>query len=273
MTDLVQPPIDETEISWKELIFGQSNTLWFFVMAIAFVLFELGAPPALVAVAVCSKFGTGDVLNAFWLRRTDPVRRRGKVCFWFCISQGLWKTSMVALAAMVLFILVTTMLAARPAGPPAGFVGTALTFLFAFILASLTTVLGAILARVAGVMVWIDGTLSDSRRNNEFPPRQGVENRVRWLLAGGLILPVVVFLMLAIAVAGAQPGALQNAFGLLVGLFLLPMGIIAGGLIVARAVVASTWRECWGLQPRSRGLSLEDLAAAEGIVDPTNPTG
>ncbi len=264
--DLPEP---ETEVSYRELFFGRSNALWFLAVATGFLLFELTAQPAMVAVAVCSKFGIGDLLNGLWLRRTDPRRARGKVCFWFCLSQGLWKTTMVAFVAMGMFIVLASVLNA--AGPPAGFVGTAMTFLLAFVMASLTTLIGSLLARVAGILVWLDGNLTDSRKAKTFPPVQGHSNRVNWLLAGAMTLPVVVFLVVTLLIAGARAGAIQNAIGLLIGLFLLPLGIFAGGFALVRTVVASDYDECWSTEDTRSGMTLRDLAIQEGIITDEEP--
>lgn len=253
------------ELSWSELLFGRNNTVWFLVVAIGFVIFELTAQRAVVAVAVCSKFGIPDFLNAFWVRRTDPLRARGKTCFWFCLSQGLWKTTCVAFVAMLMFIVLSQLLGAR-GGPPPGFVGTAMTFLIGFILASLTTVIGSVIARIGGLRVWIDGGLTAARREKKFPPEPGQANRIHWLLAGAMILPVVIFLIATLIVAGARPNAIGNAVGVLVGLFLLPASIFGGGLLVAKAVVARDFDECWSRQSRKRGMTLEELAEQEGIL-------
>lgn len=263
---------EPTEVSWKELIFGRSNTLWFLVVATGFLLFELTAQPAMVAVAVCSKFGIADVRNGFWLRRTDPLRARGKVCFWFCLSQGLWKTTLVAFVAMAMFVVLANFLDAR-GGPPAGFIGSAMTFLLAFIMASLTTLIGALLARVGGVVVWIDGELTESRRQNLFPPREGTSNRIHWLLAGAMTLPVVIFLVATLIVAEARPGAVRNSIGLIVGLFVLPVGIFAGGLALAKTVVASNFDQCWAVESRRKGMTLRQLAIQEGVLPRESQTG
>ncbi|MFK7818810.1 MAG: hypothetical protein AB8G99_08825 [Planctomycetaceae bacterium] len=262
---------DDAEISWSELLFGRSNTVWFLVVAVGFLLFELTAQRALVAVAVCSKFGIGDFLNGFWLRRTDPLRARGKSCFWLCLSQGLWKTTIVAFIAMVMFVLLAKVFNAGGRAPD-GFVGTAMTFLVAFILASLTTVLAVVIARIGGVLIWVDGNLTQCRREKTFPPEEGSSNRVRWLLAGAMILPVVIFLIMTLIVAGRRPGAVKNAVGLLIGLLLLPASIFGGGLLVAKGVVASTFDECWSAETRRRGLTLEDVAREEGILPNENGT-
>ena len=272
-------PQQESEISWSELLFGRSNTVWFLVVAIGFLLFELTAQPALVAVAVCSKFGIADFLNGWWLRRTDPIRARGKSCFWFCWSQGLWKTTFVALIAMVMFVLFTGLLnqggggnGAKGAGPPDAFFGMAITFLVALILASLTTVIGVLIARIGGMLIWIDGNLTHCRRGKIFPPEEGATNRVGYLLAGALILPVVLFLVMTLVVANRRPGAVKNAVGLLIGLLLLPATIFGGGLLLAKGVGASTFDECWAIEMKRRGITLEELAREEGVLPMENGT-
>ena len=264
-----EPDFDEqqNEVSWTELIFGRSNTLWFLLMAIGFLAFELTAQPALVAVAVCSKFGIPDLLNGLWLRRTDPLRARGKICFWFCLSQGLWKTTMVAFVAMLMFIAIAQLLLVQNGQPPAGFVGTAMTFVMSFITASLTTWMGFVLARTAGHLIWIDENLKASRKTKTFPPQPGTNNRVRWLLAGSMILPIVIFLMTTLIVANARPNAIGNAIGLLVGLLLLPVAIITIGLNVAKIVVAKEWEDCWLVESKRRGKTLREVAAEAGVIE------
>jgi len=250
-----------------EILFGRWNSLWFLLMAIGFGLFELTAQPALVVVAICTKFGIADVRNAYWLRRRDPARVRGKVLFWFSLSRGLWKTTLVAFLTMVGFVFLALIFQQRQLVAPGHVVGSGATFLFAFILASLTTLTGVILARVGGVRVWVDAGLTEARQDKEFPPPEAGFNRVSLILASSLILPVLAFLVLLAGIAQANPAAIRNAIGFLLGMFVLPVVIIAVGSALAKSVVAREWEDCWAWEPVTRRRSLRDVAIEEGVID------
>lgn len=266
-SDDTDAPGDETK-GLRAFFLGRWNSLWYLVLVIGFILFELTAQPALVAVAICSKFGLEDVRNGYWLRRSDPLRVRGKVLFWFSLSRGLWKTTLVAFVAMVGFVFLAMIFGQRQLVARGHIVGSGATFLFGFILASLTTLTGVILARVGAIKIWLDAGVSEARAAREFPPRERGINRVSLILAAALILPVMMFLILMVGVAQANPAAIRNAIGFLLGLFVLPVVIIGTGAALSKSVVARYWAECWSRQPSARrGRTLREVAIEEGALD------
>lgn len=259
------------EPGWRELLFGRWNSLWFLVMAIGLVLFELTAQPSLVAVAICSKFGLADIRNGYWLRRRDPARVRGKVLFWFSLSRGLWKTTLAGFVAMFAFVWLAAIFGQRQFVARGHVVGSAATFLFGFVLGSLTTMTGVILARIGGIRVWLDAGISEAREDNEFPPPETSSNRISLIVAASLILPVIIFLMVLAGVAQANPAAIRNAVGFLLGMFVLPVVIIGAGTALSRAIVARTWEDCWAWEPVRRRRSLRDVAVEEGVIEGSVP--
>ena len=265
--DGTDAPAEQTK-GLRAFLFGRWNSLWYLVVVLGFVLFELTAQPALVAVAICSKFGLEDVRNGYWLRRSDPLRVRGKVLFWFSLSRGLWKTTLVAFVAMVGFVFLAMIFGQRQLVARGHIVGSGATFLLGFVLASLTTLTGVILARVGAIKVWLDAGISEARAAREFPPRQRGINRVSLILAAALILPVMMFLILMVGVAQANPAAIRNAIGFLLGLFVLPVVIIGAGAALSKSIVARYWAECWSRRPSPRrGRTLRDVAVEEGVID------
>lgn len=259
----IAPSLDPSEpADWREVLFGPGNRMWLALMAVGFLLFEFTAQPSIVAVAVCSKFGIADVRNGFWLRRRDPAKNRGKVCFWFCVSRGLWKTTAVAFVAMIAI----TILDAGRGNAPGHLRGTAMTFTFGFVLASFTTFAGGILGRVAGIRVWLDRGLTDARETDAFPPPEAGFNSASFLVAASMILPIAIVLVLVGFFVRARPNAIRNAIGFLLGLFVIPVGIISAGLAIGRSVIAPKWGDCWDFQPVRTGRTLRDVAIEAGAI-------
>src|SRR5438270_8613059 len=79
---------------------------WLGLMTAAWALYELTAQPALGAMALCSKLGWADFSAAFWLRRRDPSRKRGRACFWLYLANGAWKVTVSAVLACEVIIIV-----------------------------------------------------------------------------------------------------------------------------------------------------------------------
>src|SRR5207302_5843758 len=59
-----------------------------------------------ISMVMCLKLGWDDFRTAFWLRRRDPSRRRGRACFWLYLANGFWKVSAIGLVVSLLFILI-----------------------------------------------------------------------------------------------------------------------------------------------------------------------
>ena len=89
---------------------------WVLLPGIALLIFELTADPALAVVVAGLKFGWDDLLTAGWLRRSDPVRTRGRAYSWFLASWGFLRIG--ALMFVCLIIRIAASLSLKFAGLP-----------------------------------------------------------------------------------------------------------------------------------------------------------
>lgn len=148
----------------------------------AFVVWEATAMPALVALIICAKLAIPEIITGWWLRRFDPDWRRGRVCFWFHLSFGLWKMA-VAATALVLGGIIAAMVLARVGKAPfLGILGpmlrgAVLTAGAGYGLSFLATYVAILLAWWHGVRVWLGKAQHLSRRQGFWPPRGGGWNR------------------------------------------------------------------------------------------------
>jgi hypothetical protein len=70
---------------------------WAGLAAAGLILYELTNQPAVGVATLCLKFGWEDFKTAFWLRRVDPNRARGRACWWMCVAWGSLKVVGMAL--------------------------------------------------------------------------------------------------------------------------------------------------------------------------------
>lgn len=244
---------------------------WWLIFAVAFVVTELTAHPALGVGVLCLKFGWDDFRTALWLRRRDPNRRRGAVCSWFYLSSGLWRVFLWSFALMlmaIIFLVATEPPLVRgpnrdPAPPPE-MITCLCMCLASFAVATMFTVLAVGFAWRCRIKVWISGTISRSRRLNEWPPRpiQGLLNQSNllkgWLIGTGAGLFVFLFVAgIALILAGVKvmlPRQLGNnqktavlvaviigvGIPLLTAIFIL---VVRGHVL--RRIEATSPAECW----------------------------
>ncbi len=248
---------------------------WWLILSIAFVVTEMTAHPAVGVSVLCLKFGWNDFRTSFWLRRCDPIPRRREVCSLFYFASGMWRVCLWSFGLMfvaIMFLVATEGGAARQArGPNAGpemppeVMACVGMWIMSFVAATLLTILSVVSAWYRRVKVWISGSISDSRRQNEWPPRPSIrrrpgENRLMLMLVGsGAGLFVVLFLigimLLFSGIDGmqrqAQNGNNQGAAVLFVGVVGVGMPIVSAFLIlivgerILRRIAASSPTECW----------------------------
>lgn len=244
---------------------------WWLILAVAFVVTELTAHPAIGVSVLCLKFGWDDFRTSAWLRSRDPNRQRGAVCSWFYISSGLWRVFLWSFALMlvaIMFLMATEPPQARrpnggPVVPPE--VITCLCMCLAsFAVATVFTALAVCFAWGHRIKVWISGPVSRSRRLNEWPPRP-IPGRLAptnllkgWLIGTGAGLFVFLFVAgILLLVAGVKvmlPRQIGNnqktavLFGIVVGvgipLITAMIILVVRGRILSRIEAASP-AECW----------------------------
>ena len=234
---------DRADESWMdEANVGRSaRRLRIAAWVIAIVVFELTADPSLVVVVGCSKFGWEHVLTAFWLRRTDPDRARGRACLWLYSAWGVWRVSLVA--TMLMFAIVFAMEALRNAlglpprkpgdGPPTQFMVAFLTAFFGFALSTILTVVGVRSAASKRVRVWVGPEAIKAREARLWPPiGDGYgTNRVHALAVTAIPFAVVLFVL---------PGSLLAfwvAYFFVSRLLPMDLAIVSGGVALVVAVI------------------------------------
>jgi hypothetical protein len=224
---------------------------WPLLLVGGWAIYELTTQPALGIVMICLKFGWSDFQTAFWLRRVDPIRTRGRAFFWMHLGSGFWKTALTALAPMFATPFIMDALGRGQAfqgqaGPPAHFMGACLTAIFGFLLSAFLTALAAGCAWRHRVPLWLNPAIHQDRREKNWPPFHaltGKQNNLGRLLV--TMLTAFVFstfstalIWMAIALEGAAPraGNKGNAPAL--------FGVVLTGALIAAAVTILGGKEC-----------------------------
>ena len=237
--------------------------------AVALVVFEVTMDPSLAVIVGCSKFGWEPWRTAWWLRREDPDRARGRACGWLYLSWGLWRVSLVATVLMFALVQVISVLELvlgapmKPRGkaPPVQFIAAALLSLGGALVSSLATVLGLASARKSGARIWVGPEAIAARKAGTWPPRGPARkaNRFGLLLFASIPFLVVfvgfpllgTFLGLAFAVLKNLPGPGVGTVAIgaasLVLLIAMPIVLLARMDAARRDLAASRPEDCWGL--------------------------
>lgn len=215
---------------------------------LAWLLFDLTANSALVAVVACLKFGWHDFRNGLWLWRTDPLSKRGQTCFFFYLALGFWKISLTAVALTFGILVVTSSL--RLAFPGAEILGTLFSLWISCGLATLSTWLACFLAWKRELNIWVDSTVTYSRKHDLWPPEPFGANRLHsLLLAGGIVAATATLVFsIVIGVFIAEQQAAEAgwvALGVILGLVLFAGGLLAVTGYLAKTICASHWSACW----------------------------
>jgi hypothetical protein len=243
---------------------------WWLILAVAFVVTELTAHPAIGVSVLCLKFGWNDFRTAIWLRRRDPDRKRGATCGWFYMASGLWRVCLWSFGLM--FAAILFIVALDPPQPgrrgaqndpdlPPEVMTCMVMWLTSFASATLLTGTSILLAWRRRVKVWISASISESRRRDEWPPRplpraRPERNLLRaWTIGTGLGAFVICFVLGMIGLAslvgfvraGNNPRA-GAAFAVGIGVA-IPIAaaffcLTVAGLILNRTG-ASSPVDCW----------------------------
>ncbi len=267
---------------------------WWLVAAAAFAVAELTAHPSIGVIVLCLKFGWNDFLTALWLRRRDPDTQRGATCSWFYFSSGLWRIciwSFVLLFATLTFSVMDVFRQAQLQQPQQQAQNAELeaaTCLVVWLLSSAIATgvtLGAVRrAWTRQIKVWVSGSMTESRRRQEWPPQPsaGRRNQLRWwLVTTGMVVFLTLFTLGTFAVVAAvgafgpaiNPNGLPGAggvigmmFGAIASIVAAIVVLVIGSRIFVR-IGAMTPADCWpelvelGYQT-STDLRRESLARA-----------
>ena len=214
MTDELRPDdVFEIEPTDSEGILARLP--WWLIGTLAVLVTEITTHPAIGVVVFCVKFGWNDFLTALWLRRRDPHPTRGRVCSWFYGASGLWRVCISSFALMFFLVPFFVLAAQRPAGglprngdpaaPPLEFVVCMIVWLTSSAAATILTSLAVVIARRFPTKIWVSTSVSNSRRQNEWPPQfppslRRSSNVLKWWL---ILATIVVFVPLYVVGVGA----------------------------------------------------------------------
>ncbi len=223
---------------------------WFLVAGLAWALFELTANPSLVAVVACLKFGWPNFHNGFWLWRMDHNKKRGRACFFFYGALAFWKISLTAVALTIGIVIVTSSL--QLGIPGKELIAATMSLWIGCLWATIFTGIGCGIAWKGGLKIWVDSTVTWSRKHRIWPPQTYGSNKLHGLLLGAGLVGVMVALLLAIIIMGhiAFAGKKQIQAGWIVLGWMLGMILFAVGLLVVteqltKRICASHASYCW----------------------------
>ncbi|HWG41596.1 MAG TPA: hypothetical protein VN688_02340 [Gemmataceae bacterium] len=246
---------DETERGgWL----GRLHLSWPALFLLGWLLYEFTAQPGPAALVACAKFGWGDVRTAFWLRRVDPDRRRGRTCFWSYLAFGLWKVAMMATVTMIVigFLSVIVDCVQRQPlpnknGVSAVFGGVLTAATMGFGLALPAHYIALWLATRNGVRLWLGYAPNRARKERFWPPRHGQINAAPFVFftLGFVTLWVFILLLIGLVLTVGANVAWEAILlcGVLMSVCILAMGILA----LSRREHGVPWlfarspHECW----------------------------
>lgn len=226
---------------------------------------ELTADPGLVIVVSCSKFGWEQILTARWISRNDPDVARRRAAFWSYLAWGLWRISLVGIA---LFSIAVGFIYALDElfwmGRPTDSVFLRLVIvifaaLAGFALATISSLIGIVLAWRGSVRLWVGPEAVVARKLKAWPPEEtaNLRNRLNFHIHGvvpivyfGMILPAI-FLILIVAVEALKPTCNELVLGgvaTIIGMVALYLGLPVMSHFsdfVVRRISAESIEECW----------------------------
>lgn len=231
-----------------------SSFVWFLVAGLAWLLFELTANSSLVAVVACLKFGWYDFRNGVWLWRKDPHRERGQTCLWFYLALGFWKISLTAVALTFGILILTSSLRLGFPGPE--ILGALHSLWISCGLATIFTYIACASAWKRGLKIWVDSTITWSRKNKVWPPEPYGTNKLHPLLLAAGVVAVTVSLVfgIIIGVALAERGIIQGGWvviSVMVALILISGGLLMVTESLAKTICPSHPSHCWNPEERA----------------------
>jgi hypothetical protein len=221
---------------------------WSLLLFVAFLIYEVTARPAFGIVILCSKFGWDNFLTAYWLRRVDQNRSRGRACFWYLLASGFIKVLYAAFGLCTVSLVLSA--AWQPPQGPQPF--PPMEFFVALgvlgagsLLSLLTALLGLWSAYRAGLRIWL-----------AYPPfftraidRMGnCAELLPGLVAGFLCLGWIFLFCLVGSMIDPQPrGIMALIFPCVLVITYIPICILAFKLFFAlkRQLIADQPGECW----------------------------
>jgi hypothetical protein len=234
---------------------------WFGVIAVVVVAFELTADPALSTGLGCLKFGWDEIRLARWLKRTDPVRKRGRVCSQFYLAWGLWRISLVAAAMMFIIVFAHGAIGGNPGrarglgAPPPGFISSFFLAMVGFLLSSAVSSLAVFSALRHRVRVWVGPEVHWAREEQVWPPqavarRRPTSNRTKAILLSALITAstfggMVLLLPISFLISRNFESPILSFAFMMLSMIGVPILILAFLDQVGTRMIAPTPEMCW----------------------------
>lgn len=220
---------------------------WWLLLAVAIVVAELTAHPAIGVAVFCLKFGLNDWRTAAWLCRVDPQPRRSHSIWWFLVGSGFLKIflmSSIAFPVLAGWWKVITKQNVKDEVLVAMTIGLCGMF-FSFVVNHI----GLYFASRRRVRVWLNRQLHLFRDRNVWPMRLTGANRLREILNGSALPAILAFVvgigcLIVFGMKQAFRPAITSGIVALVSSLIL----LGHGLSVKR-IVARTSEECWGDLP------------------------
>ncbi len=226
---------------------------WWLLLAVAIVVAELTAHPAIGVAVFCLKFGLNDWRTAAWLCRVDPQPRRSHSIWWFLVGSGFLKIFLVSSIAFPVLagwwkaITKQNVLAEVQVAMAIGLCGMFFSFVVNHV--------GLYFASRRRVRVWLNRQLHLFRDGNVWPIRLTGANRLRDILNGSAFPAILAFIVgIACSIIFGLQNLIRPAITSGVVALVSSLILLGHGLSVKR-IVARTSEECWGDLPE---LELDD---------------
>lgn len=220
---------------------------WAVFLAIAWLVFELTADPALTAGVFCLKFAWKDSTVALWLWRRDRRKARGRSCLLFYLAFAGWKAMMAGILVAILIQFIDVA-AGGPQRPGNELIVAMSVAASGFSACCLVGILGMIVAWRGRVRVWLDSDVYWSYRDDMWPPTTCRVNHIGRVL---IVTQLVALIFGTVGLMLMMMPVFNLAGGGAAGWFML-VGIIVVGVLVlwlperiAARIGARFPHECW----------------------------
>ena len=254
---------------------------WFFVLSVAWLLFDLFTQPVLSICIASLKFGWNDFANGTWLWLKDSNARRGRTCLVFYTATGLWRITVTTFAVTLLGLLAFGVWQALnpQAGAANGNQGkddlltgvSMMIVMLCFVLSSVSTWLAIWMGLKNRTRVWIDSTVRYSRRNGTWPPTPAGKNQLSRAVTSSLVFLSAILIGTAIGVlasAAKRAGPVPEWLIALPVVATIGCGVIllAGRSWLLRRLAATSARDCWS-ESGSPGRNWKRLLERQEFLD------
>jgi hypothetical protein len=218
---------------------------WLLVVTAAWILFDIFTEPVLAVAIASFKFGWNDFVNGLWLWRRDTERKRGGTHFVFYCAAGFWRITVTTFVIVISGLLIAKVfggiIGRQPQNNNNAMITTGVTMTIVclcFVLSSLTSWLGMLLAWRRGHRVWLHPNVFIDRRHKVWPPRPFGTNQASRVITSSLIFLAVAIIVVTVVVLASL--ADQRVVGPDLALW-ISLGLLAG--MVTSAILILFVRE------------------------------